>query len=84
MSHPASRRIHPCRLITATAPASHGSLAPVRPPLAPPPKASFALPPFGPWCGLIALASTLPHAPGEPTFASEVRANLLVKRPRLD
>jgi hypothetical protein len=84
MSHPAGRWIHPCRVITATAPASRGSLAPVRPPLGTPARASFALLPLWPWCGLIAPASTTSHPPDEPTFASEVHANLLVKRPRLD
>jgi hypothetical protein len=84
MSHPAGRWIRPCRLITATAPLSRGALAPVRPPLGSPPRAAFAFPPLWPRCGLLAPASTPPHPPDKQTFPSVVRANLLVKRPRLD
>jgi hypothetical protein len=84
MSHPADCWIHPCRVITATSPASRGSPAPVRPPLGTPPRASSALAPLWPWWPLIAPASTPPHLPNAQPFASEVRANLLVKRLRLD
>jgi hypothetical protein len=84
MSQPASRWTHLYRIITAIAPASCGSLAPVRPPLGRPARAAAALPPLGPWCGLLAPAATLPHPPDKPAYPSAVRANLLVKRPRLD
>jgi hypothetical protein len=83
MRHTPSRWLHPFLALAALGHPNPGALAPLCPPLNTHPRASAASPPVWSWGHLIPPLSPAHHPLDEHTFASKVRANLLVKRTSL-